>query len=588
MALRGCFHINRPATDYEIGYTITRSLSSNVGTPMLAQAKSSFYYGVESGGFVCDINQRDDGTGIETWELDLTTQWGNYSTSGSGVAPVIRHEIDNVVLTVDLFCRWTFEFTEYRLYFDNVLEHTIAGGSHSGLDFDLRSDTFRFYTRCLAEDDEEGIYTCPAGAIWDCSGAVPSFARSNIATCAITAYWTYRELSGSWQFDDLDIKTIGFPATECVCIAPGEAEILLPYTSSQEIFLESFFLDGVSVVPDEIDCDCTDGNGTGFIRFYVYETTRTYQYSRTEISCMPITSGLYDHVETAEIICEEDSDTETNTIDYNPDTFCSFDRHRELHQTVVFCYTTELIGPEPCYTSVPGANDNCDVDFDNSHCCVVYNDSSTWVELSCLSGVEGIDSTHNRQTAEYHVALVSFGDVYVINSQFSSPIDQTSAQVTDTGDCSYPSIEYSENGFLYVAYRDGNQVKYKLSRDKGETWDSETNMFTGLHKYPRVASVKDGTLVFTAFKYISGTTGPGYLYVIPFGAGDISLPTPIQVQYRVGAGSLVPIEVEDEVFDVSYGNDKYGQLVLICKLSGNSAPNYFTTHDYGKTYREIA
>jgi hypothetical protein len=204
----------------------------------------------------------------------------------------------------------------------------------------------------------------------------------------------------------------------------------------------------------------------------------------------------------------------------------------------------------------------------------VGNDDST-------SSTNGVDIVHDRNTGEYFYCYLINNDLWVNRSYSLHPtVEDEITQITFSADVSEPAIIIAPDGVLYVVYTRGTNVYYRSSTDQSLSWNSEILLFSGKSKCRIATNHENNDVVFVAFGYVSGTSGPGYLYSIPYGGGDISLPSPTIIKDQTATN----IVVADEQFDISYIS---GQVYLLCKLDGSSLHSHYSSKDGGLTFDKI-
>jgi len=193
----------------------------------------------------------------------------------------------------------------------------------------------------------------------------------------------------------------------------------------------------------------------------------------------------------------------------------------------------------------------------------------------------GCDTVHNNATGEYYYAYVLNNNIYVNRSIYilASSEDEVT-QVTFTSNADSPSLLISPDGILYVVYNKGTSVYYRVSTDQGLTWNTEVLLFTEKYRCRTAVQESNGDILFVSFGYVSGTSGPGYLYSIPYNSGDVSFPSPTIIKDQTGSN----IVVEEGSFDVSAVS---GQILLYCRLSGDTVNSHFCSKDGGLTFDRI-
>ena len=145
-------------------------------------------------------------------------------------------------------------------------------------------------------------------------------------------------------------------------------------------------------------------------------------------------------------------------------------------------------------------------------------------------------------------------------------------QVTSTADCSDIGIDFC-SGLLTLVYTRGGNVCIRVSNDRGESFRSETVIMAG-GILNRIHSSPLGDRILATFKYDSGTSGPGKIYVSKKLRGDTSWSTPTAIVNSSG----VALSVADNGFDFSYGHAN-GRWVLSAVKYGGTDPTTFASFD---------
>jgi len=193
----------------------------------------------------------------------------------------------------------------------------------------------------------------------------------------------------------------------------------------------------------------------------------------------------------------------------------------------------------------------------------------------------GVAIEHNKFNGEYWYAFVTSGNLFVGRSKFYFPtIDDSITQVTYSNNSSKPCLMFAPNGVLYIVYNSGSNVVYRTSTDQSLTWSSEIILFSGKTNVRSTVNDFNNDIVFSAFGYISGSSGPGYLYVIPYGGGDISLPSEVIAKDSTGAN----LRLADNSYDLNF---LAGQLVLMCNKDGDSFYSHYCSKDNGLSFDKV-
>lgn len=189
---------------------------------------------------------------------------------------------------------------------------------------------------------------------------------------------------------------------------------------------------------------------------------------------------------------------------------------------------------------------------------VLANTHTHWGHYHRL-GVSGSDVTHSR--AEYVTPSYGFEE----ESPF--PVSVTSGGITYTEDgLVMATVSDGTDSFVYETYDDGRTYKYVA-----------TPIVNAI--MPRSCVTGDGVHVIVAFRYDSGSSGPGKLYMSYMGPGDTAYSSAVAV-----TDGTTAIAFEDSGHDISRGPDE--TLVLTGNKSGDTDITDWYSHDLGATWTE--
>lgn len=577
---------------WQIAHTATYTLYSGIGHS--ADSTLKILWGnpfqTDVHGIQVNVQNLRDFGGTETFSYSLLTPWGvgiDFADSESGWQDrTVRLDMDDVVLTVNAQCEWTLEFSELRFYIDDtmggwILKHTITSQSEAGIDFDYRlNHSFMESNSALSDivaPSEGSGCTNTITCLDDWYGTSDHNPETNSTT---SGGWRWMEPGDpDWTNDEVRILPVTIPSMSCDCSATQNTIEFDVNNSSFAIQLSSKYsfdwskVLGCSYTCEYADVKCTEDWEGWFL-------TEEWDIRNMSITAVDINSPIFDHVIYGRVECnastDEDSTATTEVIAYS-----EFVNTAKFWSCLITC--DRLAGP-PC---TPGLDPPvCSGDCPTTASCFNKKESeSEWPNLPpCADTVSQLDCCHFWPTNEYYAAYIKRMNVWVRRNTFSLPIVgyTQEVQITSVGGCSYPAVAILPADRLYVAYVRGGNSVYKFSNDQGRTWSNEISLITN-SKYPRMAIGPDGTIVWSAFKYISGSSGPGKIHIISYGPGASSIPSTVIAKDETGSD----IEVEDDTFDISFSSDPHGRWLLFAKRSGETSPTHFASADDAKTFVEV-
>lgn len=577
MVPRGTIHVNELPRNYEFKGYHSGTQSSTGSVPSTATGTLTLTYGNSFGGthgvqLIIETNLSSGG--VLTRRVRLLTPWtdydsGNVAHPGTQIQCLI--EFDDLQLVVSESCGWTLSFSELRLRINGSVVHTITSQSDSGTNFLMSKDIYVAQGAC----DLNGLAqpACPSTSLV-CS-ATYAGAATHDHVCQLLLEFGWRSFfDGGWINDDVELFEFNNLISTCEC-SPSKDTYSEGEHESWELFVEAEDTDRITKMTNgEFACVCPDsGELARYLRFYrIYER----RFYGTTLVCIPKTSGLFDHHYTQTIECPEDSDSETSDITYD---------HTKCLPSIISQYHLERKGcQEPLNVVACISPLDCPSITDpDEDCCAEYTASVTWNdEPDCVYVTDDHDIIHFiHQGAMFSAYIDADSNLIFVRSVFAHPSASYIYEipVTSSGNSANPALLMRQDGMLYLSYIEGTASVYRFSFDYGLTWSSEVTLFSGDCKYPRCAT-GDGYAIFFVFKYISGSSGPGKLYVISYSPGDSALPSEVIVDNSAGSD----FEIEDSTYDVSYEN---GEVFFFGKINGSATPSYWISNDYGKTFRQV-
>jgi len=150
---------------------------------------------------------------------------------------------------------------------------------------------------------------------------------------------------------------------------------------------------------------------------------------------------------------------------------------------------------------------------------------------------------------------------------------------------SSPRIAQDARRRYWCLYERSGDVRTRWSEDDGRTWEAESVLIASA-KWPCVASSRDGGLLFAAFTYVSGSSGPGYLKYRYQGPGDTAPSAAASAQYWNGS-SLADLQLADQQFSICRSYELGGRWVLACVIDGETGVSEWASADEGSTWTRI-
>lgn len=188
----------------------------------------------------------------------------------------------------------------------------------------------------------------------------------------------------------------------------------------------------------------------------------------------------------------------------------------------------------------------------------------------------------HTQFGAYHRAFSNDDGIRYHATPFPQPPFESAVQVTTGGTDTHPRMAESPTGrILLTFHRDGTGAMFAFSDDDGVTFSAPGTLMAGKY-FPTIASDQFGGILFAAFAYNSGTSGPGKIYFRRQGPGD-SAPG---AEFVMDDGATA-FEFEPSSFHLSMSEAVTGRWVLTALKSGGSSPTEFASDDDGETWAEL-
>lgn len=590
---KGAIHINEAAQPYQHAFPFSPA-HSDTRTGISAAVPGDC--GIQWGPSLSNRLFIEFGAGItligDNYSVSVTTPWGSWTLSGAVfVGLTIRLEWDDLVLTVLPNCDWSLSFSELRIYVTigggaETLWQTVPADGDSGIDFDLRKDVV-FGQGILASISP----AFPSGG--DAPDCSLTFAGQevfdSVTSGSIKLQYRYGGThgGGGWSEDTISIKDIGQNDLPCDCDQP------LPDLVGGLSWTDGITVTGLleyhqtKTALAEQECICPRG---GSIIQYPFLVTFTGRQDSTLVRITPNTSELYPVVTTQFARCgpppegtTQDTD-ETTGVEPGPITYSEQDL--ELIDYFVHEKYCAEAGISTCVLNPGEEPPDCPLPPD-TFCGYGALSSYFWTHAPpCVDGEALWPWNHPTVDGRFFRTDVVDGEVYVYASSFHIPGFDTQTEVTTTGDCIRPTIAEDMRRRLHLTYTridgsDNPTVFRRWSDDDAETFSAEEALGIADGKYAAVFTNPDGDVLYAAFVYDSGTTGPGQIYYRYWGAGvqwaDVPAASPIE-------DASGPITFADDTFAFCFAHHGSGALMLHATEDGDSETSLWTSWDDCETF----
>lgn len=176
-------------------------------------------------------------------------------------------------------------------------------------------------------------------------------------------------------------------------------------------------------------------------------------------------------------------------------------------------------------------------------------------------------------------------DSLVVRRSHGMPVYgfETQVEVANGEEASFPSLAFLAWGRLVCAYTRAGAFQARYSDDDGETWEDEVALISPADVAGRIHSNPDGETLAIAFRYNSGSSGPGKLYYRFQGPGDTAMSAAAAIVSSSGSA----IDFEPESFGLSW-DPSLGAWSLMAKKSGDPGPTRFYSADDGASWTEVS
>lgn len=581
------FIINDPnpgGRNYENFYSFSSSVSDGRTINTAGTSGSEGY--IQWGGTTKDRflygSSHDEILGADSYSLSWISQFGSDSLTGSvHVGITVREVWTNALLTVDAACNWTFEAEQLDIYVtigggSETLWKTITNLSDGGIDF-AKDDNKQAWTNLTASISPAfptggGTVECAVGGIAN----EEEFVIDVITT--IDLGYRISDLLGGWTHDAVEFKDSGQNALACDC------SIDLPnvtYVDSYDVSATmALHYERQATLITPIVCNCPNG---GSITNNGYRIDWDGYIKGCDLgSIIPSNAAIYDHVITRYAKCNSSESTEIITgTEPGPTTYGDLRQIiNENFETDKYCSDSVLStcvldpGEDPPECPLP----------DDVTCFYSAYTLYQLVTPLCAAESRHPDNVHFVHTKEYVWAKEVDTDIWVFKSQFSIPVIgfTTGVKVTSTGTNTRPALFLDPRGIFYVSYEVGGNIVYRFSTDFCLTWSDEITLFTSCQQ-PRVAVGPNGERLYAAFKYDSGSSGPGKIRVVSRSAGG-----ELTAEANALNTSGTAISFADDGFDISFSDDNHGAWTLIAYKDGETDVTIWASNDFGLTWIEVS
>lgn len=492
---------------------------------------------------------------IDSWSIDIVTPWGSASASGTGGLPDIEVLLDwdNRAITVDGSCNADHTFDGLEV------TYTLDGGADVPLlSIGPQTESFAGFDKrlcCQPEADTEHAHGLDAGhsaVIFTRSAPSGPPACTELGDCVdrpgneleVTAQgvpgavygWRWWE-DAAWVMDAIVWDTSFSPAQACPPCKEGFGAVSA--TDSWAINFETRGYYSRTVVADGTNEYISTCFGFPIDFFYRYwqllEEVREYA---TAVSAYPSNFGVPVTERTTDSICNGVSGTPTDDITTETQTLSGF-----------FQQVVHLVGTRDCGCKSSGAGAFCSGD---SPCtvwgfcdsagsfCQWFGERSLYHPQApaCLGTALWPWNFETRDGRLFRTDIRD-GDVWVYASPFHIPpggVFPIQTQVTSSQDCIRPTIAEDTRRRLHLTYTrldgsDNPSAFHRWSDDDAESFGTETALPIPDGKYTTCNTDEDGNVIFAALVYLSGTSGPGNVFVQFWGSGVpySSLSAPVMI-----------------------------------------------------------
>ncbi len=519
-----------------------------------------------------------DSTG--SWVVTLDPTYGSPVTlTGSVWEDVsVTWEMDDSKLSAKKSSHpATWEMSEMRVYVNTVLWQTLSSHTDSAFTYNLTLDRY------------------------SCGGWKFSTLNREIVTCSTPDdYWLLanlfpeygyeRKVGASWTDDPLNLTIFPYPDPSCEC---QEAFPVLTWVRTARC-VGRHWVETHIVVPEahEVTCHCPEGYTETLPEIdeihYPTELDRDFGYW---IHMTPSNSGLNAWSAESASECYGLLDTppgETVISDsgIDPRARCAYEFEIDRVEKSLFCQ--DRIQEMLCILEPPGAPTAMDpcVDNDDSGC-IFHARSSLVLDGPCA------DSTKEPFCFAF-TPMHWFEEVYncdgdIIFAHWKKPIPtgdiEYMSKVVTGGNNSHPRLfadQFARRYCVYARNASGTlSTLLKTSDDDGRTWRTEETTFT-MAKYPD--GMYDEAYRFTllaAFKYVSGSSGPGNIWVQVKPPNSATFGSEYTVKDETGT----PLVVADTSFKFTAPPAPSAPWVLVCVIDGETERSYWMSVDFGVSWR---
>lgn len=200
-------------------------------------------------------------------------------------------------------------------------------------------------------------------------------------------------------------------------------------------------------------------------------------------------------------------------------------------------------------------------------------------------GLGGVAVTQTPSEPRYVKATVdSDSNIVVQHAGFSIPAPSwiVETTVTDSADCGAPVLLHDPrmSEGLILLYECGADVHETRSHDLALTWDTAAVAFTGCSQ-PK-ARTGNRTIVRAAFKYDSGSSGPGKIVCTIEGEGDLA-----QSSEFYWADDAASLSVDDTGYDFCFAHDDQMRWTMSLTISGDSGTSDWWSTDECRTWTQV-
>lgn len=522
----------------------------------------------------------DPAVGSAGGEIRFTSPWfaDQLVTLLSYTGGTWEVEIDDLALTRTACVGYSWSYSEIRLYINGVLIYTGGANAGGGTGYDHRYNRCRLYAS--TEYDPSMVCnpaSCPGATltIWPTSRLVGGYQR---------------DTGSGWFGDGVLIDPTGFTTPLSIPTCPGACTCFptapaITGTDSYavEVYGERKYLS--TAATRSHDCYCKDGSFGGSVTEYQVDED-TYDDS-TWVHVVGEEHGIRRRViiqrSCCNCVCPAYTDAEcriTTTTTPSSKTYCESYRSSTGWKDTVYCWSGMVICPEP-----PGGGDGAGRcgQSDDIFCAFDAYVHVYWPDDTCGESSSGPHNSRDK-LGRYTRTAVRDGQLWLLRADSGSPREGWDLETLWGENISQARTMWRPDLTLRLIYRDSSDghVYWSRSTDDGVSFEDPELLFMSAH-YPEPMQNGLGWEVFAVFKYDSGSSGPGkiFLRVQP---PDENIPG---AEFSVKDAAGVPIAFAADSFGIEAPPNGPSRWVLTAMADGATEPGEWESTDEGVSWEPV-